>query len=106
MTISIDNVSTAKASSLTISHEMLTVELDDGRTLSVPQAWYPRLQRWTARERSKWRLLGGGEGIHWPELDEDISVAGLLAGKRSAESKASVSKWAQGRKKRSGRNTK
>jgi len=69
------------------------VDLNDGRTLSAPLAWYPRLLHATARERRKWRLVGGGEGIHWPDLDEDVSVKGLLAGRPSVESQASFKRW-------------
>ncbi len=71
----------------------LTVELADGRTVSVPLLWYPRLANATADERRNWRLIGRGEGIHWPDLDEDISVAGLLAGRRSGESQRSLKRW-------------
>jgi hypothetical protein len=71
----------------------MTVHLDDGRALSVPLAWYPRLLNGKHQEREHFELIGDGEGIHWPDLDEDISVEGLLAGKRSAESDASLSKW-------------
>src|SRR4051812_18420134 len=69
-----------------VSNDRLTVDLDDGRTIAVPLAWYPRLARGTTAQRASWRLIGGGRGIHWPELDEDISVANLLAGRPSAES--------------------
>jgi hypothetical protein len=75
------------------------VQLDDGRALSVPLAWYPRLLNGTGKERENHELIGDGEGIHWPELDEDISVEGLLAGRRSAESAASLAKWMEKRKK-------
>jgi hypothetical protein len=75
----------------------LTVELDDGRTISAPLAWYPRLQHGKARERNHWRLVGTGRGIHWPDLDEDISVDGLLSGKRSLESPTSLAQWLDGR---------
>jgi hypothetical protein len=66
---------------------MLHVTLDDGRELSVPVEWYPRLRDATDAQRSNWRLIGQGEGIHWPEIDEDISVLGLLKG-RSSRSRA------------------
>jgi hypothetical protein len=71
----------------------LTVELVDGRSVSVPMLWFPRLVDGTPDERSNWRLIGRGEGIHWPDLDEDISVAGLLAGRRSGESQRSLKRW-------------
>jgi Protein of unknown function (DUF2442) len=70
------------ADSVCFSEDSLTVQLDDGRSLSVPLAWYPRLLDGTEAERENFELIGEGEGIHWPDLDEDISVEGLLAGKR------------------------
>jgi len=85
------------AESVCFSEDSLTVRLDDGRSLSVPLAWYPRLLAGTQAERENYELIGDGEGIHWPELDEDISVEGLLAGRRSAESAASLAKWRQRR---------
>lgn len=81
------------AENVTISVDTLCVELSDGRTISVPLAWYPRLLRATSAERKRWRLIGRGLGIHWEDLDEDISVEGLLAGKPSGESQASFSNW-------------
>jgi hypothetical protein len=81
------------AQSVMFSEDSMTVNLDDGRTLSVPLAWYPRLLHGTREERAKYELIGEGEGIHWPALDEDISVEGLLAGRRSAESDTSLSRW-------------
>jgi len=85
------------AESVHFSEDSLTVRLDDGRTLSIPLAWYPRLLNGTKAERENCELIGDGEGIHWPELDEDISVEGLLAGRRSAESAASLAKWIEKR---------
>ncbi len=76
-----------------VTDDQLSVELADGRTLSVPLGWYPRLAAATPDERSHWRAIGAGRGIHWPELDEDISVDNLLAGKPSAESQASLGRW-------------
>jgi Protein of unknown function (DUF2442) len=66
------------------------VDLDDGRTVLTPVAWYPHLQHATAQECSNCRLIGNGEGIHWRDLDEDISVDGLLYGKASSESQRGV----------------
>jgi hypothetical protein len=80
-----------------ITDKTLTVELNDGRTLSVPLAWYPRLACATPKERCNWRLIGKGHGIHWEGLDEDISVEGLLTGKPSGESQGSFKKWIEGR---------
>ena len=70
----------ATAKSVTVTQDALTVQLADGRTLSVPLAWYPRIQHGSVKERKRWRLIGRGEGIHWPGLDEDISVENLLSG--------------------------
>jgi hypothetical protein len=69
------------------------VDLRDGRTITVPLEWYPRLAHASTAERANWRLIGTGEGIHWPDLDEDISIEGLLAGRPSGESPASFQKW-------------
>lgn len=82
---------------VSVSDDTLTAELADGRTISVPLDWYPRLTHATLRERNSWRLIAGGAGIHWPALDEDISVANLLGGKPSAESQASLKKWLSSR---------
>jgi len=75
----------------------LSVDLSDGRTISVPTAWFPRLTHGTDGERANWRLIAGGEGIHWPDLDEDISVAALIAGRPSTESQSSLKCWLAGR---------
>jgi hypothetical protein len=85
------------AESVQFSDDSMTVSLDDGRSISVPLAWYPRLLHGSSQERVRFELIGDGEGIHWPELDEDISVEGLLAGKRSAESDASLARWLEQR---------
>jgi hypothetical protein len=79
--------------SVEVSEDTLSVDLTDGRTIAVPLAWYPRLTHATAEERKSWRLIAGGQGIHWPALDEDVSVANLLAGQPSAESQSSFKKW-------------
>lgn len=76
-----------------VSDDALSVELTDGRTISAPVAWYPRLSQGTADERNHWRLVGNGGGIHWPDLDEDISVENLLAGQPSGESQTSFKRW-------------
>lgn len=78
---------------IVVSDDALTVDLSDGRTLSVPLAWYPRLWHGTEIERNNWRLIGKGVGIHWPDLDEDISVEGLILGKPSNESQKSLQQW-------------
>ncbi len=74
-----------RAVEVDISEDELTVLLADGRRLSVPLAWFPRLQRTTPNGRSNFELLGGGIGIHWPDIDEDLSVQGLLRGVRAPE---------------------
>ena len=85
------------AMSVEVNDDSLTVELDDGRTLSVPIVWYPRLSRATPAERANFCIEGGGSVIHWPDLDEDVSVEGLLAGRRSMESQGSFARWLAGR---------
>jgi Protein of unknown function (DUF2442) len=80
-----------------ITEDSLTVELSDGRTVSVPLAWYPRLFHGNQKERKNWRLIANGEGIHWRDLDEDISVENLLSGKPSGESQASFKRWIEER---------
>jgi hypothetical protein len=89
----------ALATRVAVSGDTLSVELADGRTVAVPLAWYPRLMHATPAERASWRLIGGGRGIHWPGVDEDISVANLLAGQPSAESQSSFKKLLAGRTK-------
>jgi hypothetical protein len=86
------------ATSAVVTDDALIVELSDGRSVSAPLAWYPRLLHATAEERLKWRLVAQGEGIRWPDIDEDISVASLIAGRPSSESAASLQRWLAGRK--------
>jgi len=88
----------AAAQSVSVSEDALLVNLADGRTITVPVAWFPRLAHGTPAERANWRLIGSGEGIHWLDLDEDISVESLLAGCRSGETLESLRPWLQGRK--------
>lgn len=88
----------ARAQRVTVTDDTLVVDLVDGRTIGVPVAWYPRLAHGTAAERDRWRFIGEGEGIHWPDLDEDISIEGLLAGRRSGETQASLTRWLERRK--------
>jgi hypothetical protein len=87
------------AQGVTASDEALTVDLADGRTIAVPLAWFPRLTHGSPAERANWRLIGAGAGIHWPELDEDISVESLLKGWRSGESHESLRRWLLTRRK-------
>lgn len=83
----------ARAVNVKVSRQALAVDLSDGRTVLVPLAWYPRLLHGTSQERNHWRLIGMGEGVHWPDLDEDISVEGILAGLPSGESQTSFKNW-------------
>jgi len=87
------------AQNVQVTDDALIVDLSDGRTVSVPLAWFPRLLHSTLEERNKWRLIGEGEGIHWPDLDEDISVENLILGKPSGESQKSFKKWLEARAK-------
>src|SRR5712691_3687676 len=89
---------TAAAKNVRVTDRALVVELRDGRVVSVPLAWYPRLAEGSPRERRRWELLGPGIGIHWLDLDEDISVDGLLQGLLSGESLASLNEWRANRK--------
>ena len=86
-----------------VTDDALAVDLEDGRTISAPLDWYPRLRHGSQAERNKWELIGEGEGIHWPDLDEDISVDGLLEGVPSQESPGSLQEWLRRRKVRKAR---
>jgi hypothetical protein len=99
MNFSVADLKIPQATNVTVTEDTLSVELSDGRTLSVPLAWYPRLLHGTQEERHRWRLIGKGEGIHWPDLEEDISVEGLLAGRPSTESPESLRRWLSARPK-------
>jgi len=92
------DVPVPKAETIEVTENTLTAELSDGRTLSVPLAWYPRLVHASQEERENWRLLGVGEGVHWPDLDEDISIEGLLAGRKSEEGQKSFQRWRDAKK--------
>jgi len=83
--------------SVKVTDDTLTVDLADGRTISVPLAWYPRLLHGSSEERNNWRFIGKNEGIHWPDLDEDISIENLLMGKASGESQSSFKRWLEKR---------
>ena len=96
-------ISTAEAQVPTIENVKVTgntirAELSDGRMILVPIAWFPRLAHGTPKERNNWRLIGKGFGIHWEDLDEDISVENLLLGKASGESQSSFRKWMESRR--------
>lgn len=98
MSTSPSEIRSALAQQVTVTEDTLVVDLVDGRTVSVPLPWYPRLAHGTPAERGNWRLIGRGEGVHWPDLDEDISVAGLLAGHPSGETQSSLRKWLESRR--------
>jgi hypothetical protein len=83
----------ARAQKVEVREDALFVELVDGRTITVPLAWYPRLWYGSGQERGHFEIIGDGAYIHWPDLDEDLSIAGMLAGRRSGESAASLKKW-------------
>jgi hypothetical protein len=82
-----------EALDISLTDDTLSVDLSDGRSISVPIAWFPRLLHSSEQERNNWRLIGKGHGIHWEDIDEDISIEGLLAGKPSSESQESFKKW-------------
>ncbi len=86
-----------RAASVALTDDSLVVDLVDGRTISIPIAWYPRLAHGTPEVTAEFILIGDGIGIHWPQLDEDISIEGILAGLPSRESQASLQKWLQDR---------
>ena len=100
MTTSVVELEIPDAVDVSITADTLRVELRDGRMISVPLEWYPRLVHATPVERNNWRIIGRGHGIHWEALDEDISVEGLLAGKMSGESQLSFKNWLTGRESR------
>ena len=83
----------ARAQDMAVNEDSLIVNLIDGRTIIVPLLWYPRLWYGTAEERSHFEIGEDGTLIHWPELDEDLSVEGILAGRHSGESQKSLKKW-------------
>jgi hypothetical protein len=93
----IDRTLIASIENIELTSDQLTVHLTDGRVVSVPLTWYPRLVHASEAERKQWRMIGGGEGVHWPNLDEDISVENLLFGQRSGESQESLQRWLDGR---------
>lgn len=100
MSTLVEKVKIPDAENVKITEHTLTVNLNDGRTILVPLEWFPRLVYATTKERNNWRLIGKGSGIHWEDVDEDISVEGLLAGKPSGESQASFKKWLKQRQNR------
>jgi hypothetical protein len=93
MNSSVIEIQEARAQRVEVSEDALRVELVDGRVVIVPLTWYPRLWYGTAEERARFEIIGDGALIHWPVLDEDLSVVGILAGRRSGESPESLKKW-------------
>jgi hypothetical protein len=83
----------AAAKDVRVTTTELILDLVDGRRITVPLSWYPRLMHGKQDERNVWELMAGGTGIHWPLLDEDISIEGILEGRPSGESKASLTSW-------------
>src|SRR5690606_22282618 len=98
MTTSTQATETVTAKDVKVSSDALIVALQDGRTVSVPLDWYPRLAAGRPAERRNWEFIGRGTGIHWPDLDADISIEGLLLGRRSGESAASLQRWRDARR--------
>ena len=100
LNISAIEIEVPRTEDVEVTKDTLTLDLSDGRTISVPLEWFPRLLNATPRERNNWRLIGKGRGIHWEDIDEDISVEGLLAGRPSGESQESFKKWLNQRQSR------
>jgi len=90
-------VTLARVLTVEVTDDTLSVDLEDGRTVSVPIGWYPRLAHGTDTERNNFEISSAGYGMHWPDLDEDIGVQGLLLGKRSSESPSSFERWLERR---------
>lgn len=93
MTTFTSEAQAARAQNVAVTEDSLTVDLMDGRTISVPLAWYPRLLHGTPEERNNWRLIGDNVGIHWPDLDEDVSIENIVFGRPSGESQRSFQHW-------------
>lgn len=100
MNISVVEIEIPRVENVNITKDTLSVDLSDGRTISAPLEWFPRLVYATPEERKNWRLIERGHGIHWKDIDEDISIEGLLAGRASGESQTSFKKWVNQRQAR------
>lgn len=103
MSSSVTDIQEARAQAAKVSGEALEVDLVDGRTIIVPLIWFPRLWHGTPQERNHFEIVGDRAYIHWPDLDEDLTVVGLLAGRQSGESPQSLRKWLSSRKARNKR---
>ena len=101
MVVSTTEIEVPQATSVIVSSDSLSAVLADGRVISAPLHWYPRLLHATPEERNNWRLIGDGSGIHWSDLDEDISIEGLMVGRASQEGPLSFQRWLEA--KRAGR---
>ncbi len=95
--LTIELLEVPKIQGITVTDDTLSADLSDGRTISVPLAWYPRLMNASVEERNNWRFIATGEGIHWTQLDEDISIKNLILGQPSGESQRSLQRWLNAR---------
>lgn len=98
MPIAVVTLDLLRAVSLAVTDDTLSVDLEDGRSISIPIVWYPRLAHGTPEERANFQIGGAGYGIHWPDLGEDIGIEGMLLGKKSTDSPASFERWLERRK--------
>ena len=98
MSSSATKIHEPRAQGVQIDEESLTIDLVDGRTVIVPLGWFPRLWFGKPDERKVLQVFGDGEFLHWPVLDEDLSVPDIVAGRRSGESQSSLKKWLESRK--------
>ena len=98
MNDSTTEITVHEATGVEVTDDALTVQLSDGRAITAPSSWYPRLLHASPEERANCELIGKGQGIHWPDLDEDLSVEGLLVGRKSSESRRSLQQWLQAKR--------
>jgi hypothetical protein len=98
MSSAVATLALSRIIAVTVTDDTLSIDLEDGRSIAVPIGWYPRLAHGTPAERANLQISSAGYGIHWPDLDEDIGIEGVLLGKKSAESPSSLKRWLQRRK--------
>jgi hypothetical protein len=98
MSSALETLALNRIINVTVTNDTLSVDIEDGRTIAVPIGWFPRLAHGTPAELANFQISGSGYGIHWPDLDEDIGIEGLLLGKKSTESPSSLEKWLKKRK--------